>query len=269
MARVSGSHAEALETALRSVPHCGASSLYLASGRGFEYRDPSHQVTPTPGSLLRLAAPDPILDLSELGRVLVPSTAIAASLTANGLPESQVAVMPSPVEQRPLGPGGGGILVILPVQRPALAERILAQLRNLAARWPVRILPTAFHRDLAAALGTECPGAELLGPCSNESRFAELAATADVVVAIDPSDFFERRALVAASVGAQPLTGRASGPAAEALGDRVATEPENLGAAIARAITEPEPRTTWQDTVRTQCDPEHALRAVVPAGAPS
>jgi GT2 family glycosyltransferase len=269
VARVSGSQAEALENALRSVPHRGASNLYLASGRGFEYRDPSHQVTPTAGALLRLGAPDTILDLRELGQVLVPSTAVAGALVANGLPESQVALMPSPVERRPLGPGGGGVLVILPVQHPTLAQRILAELRDLAARFPVRILPTAFRRDLAADLESDCPGAQLLGPCSDESRFASLAATADVVVAIDPADFFERRALVAASVGSKPLTGRASGPAAEALGDEVAIESENLGVAILSAITESRPRVRWQDAVRAHCDPEHVTRAIVPAAARS
>jgi hypothetical protein len=87
-------------------------------------------------------------------------------------------------------------------------------------------------RGLARAVGDSLPGAELLAPCADERRFAAIAGRADVVLAADPDDLFERRALIAAVTGATVVTPRRGGPAATFAGAH-----HDLAAALAQTDT--------------------------------
>ena len=81
-------------------------------------------------------------------------------------------------------------------------ESVIDALRSTAGATPIRLLPTVRTRGLEAEVAERLSGVELLDPLSDEQRFAELAASADVVLATDPS---ERAELVAESCGPQAL----------------------------------------------------------------
>jgi hypothetical protein len=111
-------------------------------------------------------------------------------------------------------------------------------------------------RGLEGDVADALPGAELLGPCSDEARFAAMSASADVVLAVDPSDRFERHALVAAGVGATPITGKSAGPAAAVLGASVAADPDAIARSVAAALSEPRDRLELARRVAHECAPE-------------
>jgi hypothetical protein len=133
-------------------------------------------------------------------------------------------------------------------------------LRKLPASTPLRVLPTVASLHLDRQLADALPRAELLGPCSDEARFADLAASADLVVAIDPADRFERRALVAAGVGAAPITGNPAGPAAAVLGDEVVADLDARCLALTHVLDDPGDRSERNRRVAAACSPKAVER---------
>ena len=121
------------------------------------------------------------------------------------------------------------MLAILPAHDARACEATLRALRGVR---DVRLLPTVAARGLAQAVRDRLPGAEMLEPCADERRFAAIAGRADVVLAADADDLFERRALIAAATGATVVTARRGGPAATFAGAH-----HDLAAALAHADT--------------------------------
>lgn len=187
----------------------------------------------------RLADASTARDPGSLRPVWATCPRVRRELIASGYPADRVQVVPSPVPRAPQGAGGNGVLVVLPVHAPTLARSILQALRHLPDDVHVSLMPSVFRRGWGSAAMAELPGAEPLPPCSDEFRFARLAASADLVLACDPSDRFERRAIVAAGVGTPPLTLEPEGPAAHALGPEVVCHPGALGDAVRSRLSVP------------------------------
>jgi hypothetical protein len=132
----------------------------------------------------------------------------------------------------------------------------------------VRLLPTVRTHGLEAQVAERLGGVELLDPCSDEQRFAELAASADVVLATDPSDHYERRALVAAATGAAVLTTNPDGPAAWVLGAGIGCSTEDLPAALAALTVEPGDRSERAGLVAESCGRRALARQLTGPVAP-
>jgi hypothetical protein len=167
------------------------------------------------------------------------------------------------------GTGGDGILAILPTHDPGAARAVINALRPMAGTTPVRLLPTVRSRGLEAAVAEQLDGVELLDPCSDEQRFAELAASADLVLACDPSDHYERHALVAAATGAAVVTTNRDGPAAWVLGTGIASSTEDLPAALAALMAEPGDRSERAELVAESCGPRALARQLRGPVAPT
>jgi GT2 family glycosyltransferase len=165
----------------------------------------------------------------EPTEVWAPAADVAAAFAAAGLPEHRMHVVAPALQPLALGEGGEGVLAILPAHDARACEATLRALRGVP---DVRLLPTVAARGLARAVGDSLPGAELLAPCADERRFAAIAGRADVVLAADPDDLFERRALIAAMTGATVVTTRRGGPAATFAGAH-----HDLAAALAQTDT--------------------------------
>lgn len=227
-----------------------------------------HEVGPP--AVVRVACARTAVRLQDAGAVWACSPSVADALIEAGLPAGKVAVAPPPIlpanPDLPAtpGPGGGGVLAVLPVHDPHQARLVLDALRALPGSALVRLLPTVFTRHLDRHVADLLPHAELLGPCSDEARFAGLAATADVVVAIDATDRYERRALVAAGVGAAPITGNLSGPAAAVLGDGAVGDLDDLGLTLVRLLAEPGDRFERARVIAKACAPQTALEHLLP-----
>ena len=165
----------------------------------------------------------------EPAEVWAPAPDVAAAFAAAGLPEHRVHIIAPALQRIALGEGGEGVLAILPAHHPRACEVTLRALRGVR---DVRLLPTVASRGLAQAVRDELPDVELLDPCADERRFAAIAGRADVVLAADADDLFERRALIAAAAGATVVTARRGGPAATFAGAH-----HDLAAALAHADT--------------------------------
>lgn len=245
-----------LKAAQRRLPVPGARWLLVPGG-------PADQHEVGPPSTVRAASVRSAVKLQDAGAVWACSPELARELIEAGLSPRKVQVVPSPIAPKPHGPGGQGLLAVLPVHEPERARLILDTLRRLRAGTPVRVLPTVWTRHLERQIAERLPAAELLRPCSDEARFAGLAATADVVLALDSTDRFERRALVAAGVGAAPITCTAAGPAAAVLGPGVATDIGDLGVTLTRLLAEPGDRLERARRVAQTCAPETVLAQVL------
>jgi GT2 family glycosyltransferase len=253
--RLDGPLAQLLAQARRRRPIPGADWLFVPSGE----HDRADLVAP---AIVRLASSSTaIAPIEDAVAVWAASPSVARALADDGLVAERIRVVPPPVLPATRGEGGAGVLAVLPVQLPGLAAAVLSALRVVGARSDVRLLPTVWSRSLELQVAEQLPGAELLRPCSDETRYAALAGASDLVVALDPADRFERRALVAAGVGTTPITGDPHGPAAAVLGDQVACEPLSPGA-LARALDAsldaalappPEARATRRATVAGAC----------------
>ena len=147
--------------------------------------------------------------------VWAPARDVAAALAAAGIDERRIHIVAPTLQPVALGPGGEGVLAILPAHDVRACEATLRALRGVH---DVRLLPTVASRGLVQAVRDGLPGAELLDPCADERRYAALAGRADVVLAGDADDLFERRALIAAATGASVVTTRGDGPAASFAG---------------------------------------------------
>jgi hypothetical protein len=105
----------------------------------------------------------------------------------------------------------------------------------------VRLLPSVASPPLLGLIAKHAPHAETLPPITSELRLQTLAREADVVVDLDPSDVFGRRALNAAAAGAAVVT--VPGGAAEAvLGDMSQAGRGERASAVAAACA---PEVIW------------------------
>ncbi len=201
--------AREVHRALAREPRSGAPRVHVPHGP----RTP-------PGAILRLAQ-RPTEPLQDSPWVWAASPALREVLIADGLKPERVAWVPSCVPARPPGAGGRGLLCVLPGHDLAAAEAALDAL----APWGgerLRLLPTARSIPLLALVADRLPKAELLAPCTSETRLHEIAAGADVVLCADPDDIFERRSLVAAAAGSVTVTA-VDGPAHAVLGELAVT----------------------------------------------
>jgi GT2 family glycosyltransferase len=216
----------------------GAPVVYVPAGA----HDNMSSLVVGESAVFRLAQAQTALPLESARSVWATTPAVRAELIESGLSPSMIHVVPPFVPAAPLGQGGDGVLAVVPVHEPKLAAAVLEALSQLPPTTPVRLLPTTFVRGWEAEAVEQLPHAELLGPCSDEARFTRMSADADVVLCTDPSDRFERRALVAASVGTTPITLDSTGPAASALGDEVACTPATLAKALTARLRDPRSR---------------------------
>jgi GT2 family glycosyltransferase len=188
--------------------------------------------------------------------VWAASPALRDELIAAGLEPRWVAWLPPCVPTGTAGPGGHGILGILPGHDLERARVAIEALAAAAEQARIRVLPTIASIPLLALVSERLPCAEVLAPCPSNARFRRLALTADVVVCADPDDAFERHALVGAGAGAAVVT-TAGGPARAVLGDQ-AVVPRGVGAgelqkALARALSMSEDREVRAQTVNRLC----------------
>lgn len=211
-----------------------------------------------PGTVLRLAAL-PSVDIPDVAAVWASSSSVADELIADGFDPERVEVLPPPIRELPLGPGGHGILAILPAHDAAHCAALLNGLAGFQER--IRLLPTVATEQLAELASSLLPAAELLAPVASELRFAALAAESDVVLCADPREPFERRALIAAAVGAAALH-LPSGTAADVLGSGLAATGDWRSDAE-RALAAAGSRAERANAVREACS-EAAIAARLP-----
>ena len=206
--------------------------------------------------VLRLAAAGAEIDESIVA-IWAATPALADELIAAGVPADRVDVLAPLVEGCSAGPGGGGVLALLPAQDHDLCARLLDALTPFAADARLRLLPNAADPIVAALVADRLPAAELLAPLSCEHDFRELAGECDVVVALDAADRFERRALIAAGAGAATVT-LPGAPASAWLSDAVTSLPADVGAvtvAVTSALERSPERATRSAEVRRVCAP--------------
>lgn len=209
--------------------------------------------------ILRLAQPpsDPE-HLDGVIGVWAASVDTAAAVVAMGVPAERVGYLPPPVHVAAPGIGGGGVLVTLPGHDLARCAAILHELSGVA---DLRLLPNVATPALRRLVADAAPRAELLSPSTAEAIFVALAGQADAMLALDPSDRFERRALLAAAAGT-PVATPGPGPAADVLGeDAVAARPGALRATIDELLARAGERDARHDAVLARC----GYAVVVPA----
>jgi GT2 family glycosyltransferase/glycosyltransferase involved in cell wall biosynthesis len=216
------------------VPDAGAPILIGASAHGEAAPLESAADAASPGGaaplVLRLAAVPAERSASAVAWAATP--ALAEELVAAGWPaDSVVHVAPCGIEAE-LGPGGEGTVALLPVD-PALADALLDALA--AAGRPARIVPVARTPEIAALVAERAPDAQVIAPITDEAAFAALCARADVVIAADPDDAFDRAALVAAGAGAAVVV-RPGGAAADILGEHAQIADPADAAAMAAGV---------------------------------
>ena len=187
-----------------------------------------------------------------------PVRAARARPLVAGLPGLDPAHLPAVVRPAGIGPGGSGLLVLLPTHDLETAAHLLDVATEVGAA-AVVVCPTARTAAIEQLVAARLPRAELIGPACSEALLAARAAAADVVVATDPSDHWDRAALVAAGAGAAVVV-REDGPAHRLLGD--------LATPLGARVQAPQERIARHDAVRDGCAPERVLGAfALPAAA--
>lgn len=221
---------------------------------------------PVPGgrsAIARMAEPPSRTEPITAARIWAADPRTAEALADRGVPAERIAYVPPVIAGIEPGQGGEGVLVLLPVDEPERARAMLAATAGLDA--PVRALPTVRTQALEQLVATAAPHVELLGPMSSEREFGVLAGRHDAVVAGDPDDRFDRRALVAAAAGAAPIVLR-PGPCSAVLGeDGVLSAIDELAAALRAALARPA-RAERAAAVAARCSPAvlaPQLRALV------
>ena len=131
------------------------------------------------------------------------------------------------------GPGGRGILAILPSHLPRLAEATARALAPLARERELRLALTVATPELREAAAGWAPGAEVLPRPLREHEVTEEARQADAVVVLDPDDGFQRGILAAAGSGAA-VVARPGGAAEGVLGAALATCADGRGSRARR-----------------------------------
>ncbi|HXD57126.1 MAG TPA: glycosyltransferase family 2 protein [Thermoleophilaceae bacterium] len=145
----------------------------------------------------------PSVDVSFASSVWASSASLADELIAEGLSADRVEVVPPLLPSLPVGPGGGGVLAVLPSHDLDHCRQVLAALAGLDVC--ARVLPTVATEIVASLVASLLPSAEVLAPVASELRFAALCCESDVVACADSRDPFERRALLAAGTGAAAI----------------------------------------------------------------
>jgi GT2 family glycosyltransferase len=219
--------------------------------------------------LIRLGSARTALPVADASEVWASCPAVARDLIREGLESSRVRVLAPTIRPAAQGAGGAGILAILPTHDSRATRTVIDAVRSTGGATPVRLLPTMRTRGLETEIAERLTGVELLDPCSDEQRFAELAASADVVLAADRSDPYERRALVAAAAGAAVLTTDPDGPAAAVLGADIACSAEGLPTALGALTAEPGDRFERAGRVAESCGPQALARHLTGPVAPA
>jgi GT2 family glycosyltransferase len=199
------------------------------------------------GGIVRVAAM-PSVDVSFASSIWAASSALADELVAEGLSPDRVEIVPPVLPSLPVGPGGGGVLAILPSHDLDHCREVLVALASLDVR--VRLLPTVATEIVASLAASLLPPAELLAPVASELRFAALCCESDVVVCADSREPFERRALLAAGTGAAAIH-LPDGTAASVLGPELSLGGDwnaALEAALASPVSREERATLAQST---------------------
>jgi GT2 family glycosyltransferase len=255
--------------------HADAEREWLDAAHARDAREDAPLVVVPDGGLAGAGARPAVLRLGAVPDAVVEDTtawaatpALVVDLVAAGWPPERVRyVPPLAVGARP-GAGGGGLLALLCDHDPA-AERAL--LAALAGADRVAFVPTVRTSELARRVTAAVPHANLLVPLTVEEAFGEVAGRADVVVACDPADPFDRRALRAAAAGAAVVVAP-GGPAEAILGHLASVadpgDPLALRAAIARCDTSAAARAQRSARVAQACGPE-ALRTALAALRPA
>lgn len=267
VARPSGELGRIVDQAVRTPVGTSAPLVCVPMGPSDIFYLPNGQTTLTTGAIIRLGTPDTALNMQGQPTVLAASRAVRDELIHRGIEPDRVIVVPSPLVERPLGAGGAGLLVVLPTHDPALTIELLGGLRQLDGSCGIRLLPTAFDRRLPGVVREHLPGAELLGPCSDEERFASWAAEADVVLAGDLHDPFERPALIAASVGTPALSLRPNGTAYDIFGPNALATTDTVATRIRATLDSAGARDLLRASVLAQCGVEAVGRSL-PQAAP-
>jgi GT2 family glycosyltransferase/glycosyltransferase involved in cell wall biosynthesis len=196
----------------------------------------------------------------------VAAPAVRDRLREQGWPDHAIELLAPAAIDSPLGEGGAGVLVWLPTHERSLTTALLAGLRDLAP-WPVRVIPSVRTPDLQRTLREALPAAELFPAVANERLLAAVAGKSDLVIALDPSDEFDRIALTAAAAGAAVLV-RPGGPAAWVLGDLAMTvdpaSPELVLGALGRDGFDASAaaRAERSETVSDACGPDATVAAL-------
>jgi hypothetical protein len=191
---------------------------------------PSPLADPGGPSVLRLAGP---CDRRPDGALAwVVSAGLRDELIGEGWPSDAIAVVPPVGIVSAVGPGGGGVLAILPCDLGAAVALLRALSRIGCDR--VQLLPAIRSVETQRLVADHLPRATLLSPVTDERRLAERAAGCDVVIALNPDDRFDRQALVAAAAGAAVVV-RRHGPAHSVLGAHAHSAELGDEAAIVRA----------------------------------
>jgi GT2 family glycosyltransferase len=211
-----------------------------------------------PGTVLRLATVAAV-DIPDVAAVWASCQALADELSAGGVDSDRIEVLPPPIRELPLGLGGQGIVAILPAHDVSHCAALRGALAGLPHR--VRLLPTVCTEQVADLASSLLPHAELLGPMASELRFAALAAECDVVLCADRRDPFERRALIAAAVGAATVH-LPGGTAAGVLGHELAASGD-WRADIDNALAAVSVRAERGQAVREACS-QAAIAARLP-----
>ena len=250
------------DAAMRTILEPDIPFLWVPAGATDDFYHPQGRPLPGAESIVRLGSAETAVDLRNEPAVLASSRAVAGALISAGMRRELVSVMPSPITQRPLGSGGAGLLVVLPTHDQALTVRLLDRLVELRGSCAIRVLPTAFDRRLGPVISERLPGAELLGPCSDENRFAQLSAESEVVLAADASDPFERHALVAASVGTPALSLNDQGSVFDVLGAEATIAPDAVARGVLEALERRPDRRTLQQRTLSGCAPTALYEAL-------
>ena len=218
--------------ALAREPFAGAPRVRVPVGRRF---------AATSGVILRLGAL-PERELPVVDAVWAASPRLRDELVDRGFDPERIAWVPPAVPAASAGPGGDGLLALLPAQDPSAVAEMLGAVATVP-EYRLRALPSVATPALERLVAERFPAVELLPPCASEARFRELAADCDVVLCGDPADVYDRRALIAAGAGAAVVV-TADGPAAAVLGaeavlaqrpDAIPTALERTGAREVRA----------------------------------
>lgn len=238
-----GPHWLALAAAVKRPPHPTAAAIQVAAGSLWS-------LPPGSAAVARIAsAPRGALDVAA---VWAASPALVDELVDGGVPRERVDWLPPAIPEGHPGPGGEGILALLPAHDLEAAAVLLDALSAFGDQ-RIRLLPNVRSQLVTAFVADRLPGTELLDPTSDERVLRRLAASCDVVCGSD-GDGFERRLLHAGAAGAAVVV-PAGGPAAAVLGNGVSPTADAAGLRVALegALADDASRTTRSDLVAMAC----------------
>ncbi|MCW3006060.1 MAG: glycosyl transferase family 2 [Solirubrobacterales bacterium] len=165
-------------------------------------------------------------------------------------------ILSTPIVPGGPGPGGHGVLVLLPSHDRALATILLDTARRTGMA--IRVSPTVRTPEVDEFITAGAPQATILDPLTSEMMLEACARDADLVVAADPADRWDRRALICAGAGAAVIV-RSGGPAADLL--------EGLAGVLGQRPPPLGQRSRLHAVVRDRCAPEHVLAGLLNSSA--